>query len=161
MSVQGVSGGSQLWQRLPMRNVTAEVNKMFELRDADGSSGISSEEFGLSDDLFSAIDLDENGELSTEELEAELISRSRSDASFAPGILQELDADEDGLISQEESLLTEDVFSELDLDQDGYHSAREMRNAMVDQGRMALAAELYGTVSGLTDADTTTTEETT
>lgn len=128
MSVGAIGSGysqtSSLYSTQSTEDRPPTIEEMLTELDADGSGDLSLEETGLSDEQFSSLDVDGDGVLTQADHEA-LLSQMQSlfgggQAPPPPPMdLSELDADEDGAISEEESGLSSDEFSALDADGDG------------------------------------------
>ena len=139
-------------------------------KDADDDGSISAEEFGIGSDstdtkateLFSRIDSDGSGELSSEEVEAfeSMMAEQRTQGPGGPpppGMgggdpLAALDADEDGSVSAEEFGLEDataqmqQLFDAIDSDDDGALGSQEIQDFQAQM--MALQAQRYAEVAG-------------
>jgi len=115
--------------------------------DTDGDGVLSIEETDLSEELFAEIDSDGDGVLAQEEVETFMSENAPDAAGTAPppppsgvdseqaasDLLSSLDTNSDGVLSIEETDLSEELFAELDTDGDGYHSTEEIQAAMEDK----------------------------
>jgi len=138
------------------------AQSLVERRDADGDGLLSRDETGLKEDTFGGMDSDGDGLLSSDELSAHMkeqleqmssmmgplnmlmqsLKEGNSSGRIATSIVQEQDADGDGLLSLDETGMDEEIFGEVDADGDGYVSAEEL-SAGIEQ-----AAERIGAMDG-------------
>lgn len=133
-------------------------------RDSDDDGSISAEEFGIGSDstatqdakateLFSRIDSDGSGELSSEEVEAfeSMMAEQRTQGPGGGDPLATLDADEDGSVSAEEFGLEDataqmqQLFKAIDGDEDGSLSTEELKS--FQEQMQAMQAQHYAQVA--------------
>ncbi|QJB56089.1 EF-hand domain-containing protein [Pseudodesulfovibrio sp. zrk46] len=109
--------------------------------DADGDGLLSLGETPLDEDRFNSIDADGDGFISSEELSADAESRKEEmnlmgqltmqmagidPSQMAASIFDQDDADGDGLLTLDETPLSEEIFNSIDTDGDGSISAEEL-----------------------------------
>ncbi len=96
--------------------------------DADSDGVLTLEETALSQDMFNTADSDSDGYLTREELEAYMAAGpgQAPPAMDAASIMESDDEDGDGLLSIEETPLTEEMFATADSDGDGFISEDEL-----------------------------------
>ncbi len=113
-----------------------------EQDDADGDGLLSLEETPLDEDRFNSMDSDGDGFVSAEELSADAQERMDEMSAFmgqltmkmqgldtdelASSILEQDDADGDGVLSLDETPLDEETFNSIDADGDGSITAEEL-----------------------------------
>lgn len=99
------------------------VSRLMENTDADENGTLSNDEIGVSEGLFAQVDTDEDGELNTEELtENATVLR---DALGAKHLMENRDANQDGVLSADEIDIPTEIFDEVDTDGDGTISMSE------------------------------------
>lgn len=150
MSVSAISSGSGYWEELyglsSKRDPSAQdiAQKLFADLDSDESKGLSLEESGLEQSLFSAMDSDGNGMVSIAELEAALENSAMfarmqaglpqpppaNNHDFAQKLFDDLDTDGSQGLSLEESGLDQALFNALDSDGNGTVSISELETAL-------------------------------
>jgi Ca2+-binding EF-hand superfamily protein len=114
---------------------TVDVTEIMEQDDANSDGVLTLEETALSQELFSSADADGDGELSSEELEEMLASappppmggaEESDDDQDADSIMENDDANSDGVLTIDETPLTEEMFATADEDGDGELSSEEL-----------------------------------
>lgn len=142
-----------------MRNVEDEVSKIFGQDDSNEDGVLSIDETPLSEEMFSSIDSDGDGNITTEELQAdmetkqtELMRSFNAEACFfhmfrmqgmmgqqagreqtsqasdmVSNIFSKDDSNEDGVLSIDETPLSEEIFSSIDSDGDGNITMEELQ----------------------------------
>jgi Ca2+-binding EF-hand superfamily protein len=115
--------------------VLAEMDaaSILESEDADGSGTLAFEETTLTEEMFATADTDEDGELSEEEIEEYISSASgaagvQGSVMDAASIIKDEDEDGDGVLSIDETTLTEEMFAAADSDGDEYISSEELED---------------------------------
>lgn len=164
MNIQGIGSIYTGYQTMQMRGAGGppggfnppdiEASNIMEREDANLDGVITTDESQLSADMFSNADSDEDGQLTTEELEEMLAAKGPPGNSMQgmegmpdmggkgppppppPGsgfdvdrILEQEDQDGDGTISMEESSLSDEEFSVIDENQDGIITIDEIEKA--------------------------------
>lgn len=118
-------------------------------KDGDGNGTLSLTETGFDEKRFTGIDSDGDGQLSEEEVAADVEKRwqengqmmgglgmlmqgmpGKDGKDFASALISESDADGDGSLNSEESGLSSELFSALDTDGDGQITTEEINAAM-------------------------------
>jgi Ca2+-binding EF-hand superfamily protein len=130
----------------------AIVAKKLEQKDTDDSGGLTIDEVNLSEEAFAAEDADADGELNSDELIEYETSRYNAfypkQANTMQGfqmigkppfetdtkeltstIVKEMDADENGALSNSEIDISEEVFAEIDTDEDAELSSDELADS--------------------------------
>ncbi|ACN15202.1 conserved hypothetical protein [Desulforapulum autotrophicum HRM2] len=156
MNIQGIGQSFSAYQSTSTRS-SQEASGGFELPSADSIMGsdddngdgvLSLEETPMDENMFSDVDSDSDGLLSSQELE-DMLSNGPPPMmgggmggmmaggmggaeSGIQSILDAEDTDEDGSISEAESSLSSEIFSTLDTNQDGVISQDEMEAAQAD-----------------------------
>ena len=130
------------------------ISKLFSDLDADGSSGLSLEETGLSQSAFDAMDTNQDGSVSADELAAAMEKQRQAmsgsgqahkgehgggSGNMAQNLFSDLDTDGSSSLSRDETGLSQSVFDAMDTNQDGSVSADELAAAMEKQ-RQAMGA---------------------
>jgi hypothetical protein len=116
------------------------VAQILEL-DTDGDGALSVEESGVSSELFNQADSNGDGLVSEEELLAMMQSFRPSGpppeadpAEMAAGIIEENDANGDGVLTLEDGGIVEAILNAADEDEDGEVTEEELV-AMMEEGR--------------------------
>ncbi|MFP7674310.1 EF-hand domain-containing protein [Marivita sp. S0852] len=107
--------------------------EMFADLDADGNGVVSAEEFAAGVGLFGRADADGNGLLTAEEIAASNQDRAERRAAR---MIERLDTNSDGMLSQEEVTARRSpaqMFDRLDANDDGEVSAEEFADARMDR----------------------------
>jgi Ca2+-binding EF-hand superfamily protein len=112
--------------------------RMLERLDADGSGTISQNEFPGPDEVFARIDTNDDGHISQDEAVAMRSRRGQGGphrGRLDPGqrwqrMLERLDADNSGTISQDEFPGCDEVFARIDADGDGQITKEEAAKAV-------------------------------
>jgi len=165
MSISSTTSSSMMQQMMQMQQAqqpkppssTDLVSQIMEASDVDGSSSLSIEELGLSQEDFSSYDTDSNGSLSADELETTLSSKldamknqELTPQSFA-SFLSDLGVDVPPPPSQGKgpnaSQIASDVFSTKDSNEDGLMTIDEL----------GISSELFTSLD--TDQDGSITQE--
>ncbi|MFH2067280.1 MAG: hypothetical protein ABIK15_18920 [Pseudomonadota bacterium] len=111
--------------RPPLETDTEElISTLIEGMDADENGTLSSSEIDISEEAFAGIDSDEDAELSSDEL-----TNSGSilhDALHAQRLMEDHDENGDGVLTDDELDISTDVFGEIDTDSDGTLSRAEV-----------------------------------
>lgn len=147
-------------------------------RDADGNGLLSIDETGLKEDAFGGMDSDGDGLLSSDELSAYMkeqmeqtssmmgqlnmlmqsMGEGNSSGQIAKSIVQEQDADGDGLLSLDETGMDKEIFGEVDADGDGYVSAEEL-SAGIEQAAERVSAMGGGLAMNMPELEETSTDD--
>jgi hypothetical protein len=114
--------------------------------DTNGDEALSLEESGIEEELFSSMDSDSDGLLTSSEVLAYIESMKLdmtgaappSTASIAKDLIESLDTDEDGALSLEGSGASEEKFNAADTNEDGIVTQDELEAAM-QNGLIAMA----------------------
>ena len=165
MSISSTTSSSMMQQMMQMQQAqqpkppssTDLVSQIMEASDVDGSSSLSIEELGLSQEDFSSYDTDSNGSLSADELETTLSSKldamknqELTPQSFA-SFLSDLGVDVPPPPLQGKgpnaSQIASDVFSTKDSNEDGLMTIDEL----------GISSELFTSLD--TDQDGSITQE--
>jgi len=165
MSISSTTSSSMMQQMMQMQQAqqpkppssTDLVSQIMEASDVDGSSSLSIEELGLSQEDFSSYDTDSNGSLSADELETTLSSKldamknqELTPQSFA-SFLSDLGVDVPPPPSQGKgpnaSQIASDIFSTKDSNEDGLMTIDEL----------GISSELFTSLD--TDQDGSITQE--
>lgn len=165
MSISSTTSSSMMQQMMQMQQAqqpkppssTDLVSQIMEANDIDGSSSLSIEELGLSQEDFSSYDIDSDGSLSADELETTLSSKldamknqELTPQSFA-SFLSDLGVDVPPPPSQGKgpnaSQIASDVFSTKDSNEDGLMTIDEL----------GISSELFTSLD--TDQDGSITQE--
>ena len=165
MSISSTTSSSMMQQMMQMQQAqqpkppssTDLVSQIMEASDVDGSSSLSIEELGLSQEDFSSYDIDSNGSLSADELETTLSSKldamknqELTPQSFA-SFLSDLGVDVPPPPSQGKgpnaSQIASDIFSTKDSNEDGLMTIDEL----------GISSELFTSLD--TDQDGSITQE--
>lgn len=145
-SSEAVSQQQMLMRHLQqMRDPDQMSSKVIAKHDSDGDNLLSFEEIGFKEDHFAKADSDGDGLLSQEELSSDMQAHMQALANGSPRppmggdpkggknaeeitseIFDELDTNEDGYVSLEESLAGEEMFNKADSDGDGLLSEEEL-----------------------------------
>jgi len=135
---------------------------IIENEDADASGTLTIEETRLTEEMFADADTDSDGILTLEELEEMLAQGPPAGGMGGPGgmgggggmggepmsiesIFETEDTDGDGVISAEESALSDEMFSEIDTDQDGFLTAEEIQAGRENKKEQAEQTQAYST----------------
>jgi Ca2+-binding EF-hand superfamily protein len=120
------SQGMQGFQMFGMPPVESgySVSTIIEEKDADGNGTLSGSEIDISEDAFSAIDTDEDGELSSDELADS--GSILHDALHAQRLMEDHDENGDGVLTDDELDISTDVFGKIDTNGDGTLSRAEV-----------------------------------
>lgn len=152
MNIQGIGQSCSCYQPMQMRGAGSmsggfnppdiEASNILDREDANLDGVITADESLLSEDMFSNADSDEDGQLTTGELE-EMLLANGPPMNRMPGmggepppkgsgvdrILAQEDQDGDGTISWEESSLSDEKFSIIDENQDGIITVEEIEKS--------------------------------
>ncbi|MBU1341436.1 MAG: EF-hand domain-containing protein [Proteobacteria bacterium] len=134
-----------------------DVNKIMEKKDTNVDGVLSADETSMSENMFSTADADSDGLLSLEEFEDMLsngpppppppqqmggmgqmggmkpMGGMDNGAMDIDAVFEEEDTNEDGVISAEESSLSDNMFSRIDTNQDGQLSAEEVEQSLAQR----------------------------
>ncbi|MGB5867228.1 MAG: hypothetical protein WBG69_05060 [Arcobacteraceae bacterium] len=156
-SMQQMMQQMQQTQRPSPPSSTQIVSEVMDASDVDKSGSLSIEEIGLSQEDFSNYDSDQNGLLSTDELETSISSKldamknqeltPQSFASFLSDLGVEVPAPPSGGKGPNASQMASDIFSTKDSNQDGLMSIDEL----------GISSELFTSLD--TDQDGSITQE--
>ena len=171
MNIQGAGQYYAGYQPMQMRRAGGmsggfnpsdiDASKIIKNNDTNQDGVISADETKMSSDMFSHADADGDGQLTSNELEEMLangppmngMNRMGGMGGMGGGIdvttiLDQEDEDGDGTISQEESRLTDELFSSIDENQDGVLTAEEIEKGL--ENRNPQTGQMPGAQSGLT-----------
>ncbi|MBN2307718.1 MAG: EF-hand domain-containing protein [Candidatus Hydrogenedentes bacterium] len=151
MAIGAISGFSSQLGGVDMSQYAQKMaGRLLEYTDSDGDGALSIDEVGLSEDVFGEIDTDGDGVLSLEEIQADMASQaqpagppppprpesvdlSESAADMVARMIGDLDTDEDGALTIEESGFSEDLFEEIDADGNGLLDQEELETDLVSR----------------------------
>ena len=103
---------------------------MLAEKDANGDGGLDMEESGLSEELFTKLDIDADGLLTEADMPAPPMGGVGGGGGPAPtDLMAALDSDGDEQLTVEESGLSEEEFDTLDTNKDGLVSQAELEAA--------------------------------
>ncbi len=126
----------------PSMNLDEATERLIKDKDKDGNGTLSALEICISEEAFQKADANGDGELSSDELQAnaqligaELVAQSPQGPPPPPPdldsatkqLIQELDSDDNGTLNVDELGISEDVFDQADTNGDGELSSDELK----------------------------------
>ena len=147
MNIQGISQSYSIFQTLSTRNTAGtgagfnppvmDSSSLLEKEDANSDGVLTIDETQLTDEMFANADTDSDGQLTVDELEEMLangppappmmdMGGSGPSGMEASSILESEDANSDGVLTLDETRLTEEMFANADTDSDGELTEEEL-----------------------------------
>lgn len=113
-----------------------DMEAKFAEMDTDGNGSLSLEESGLSEEIFTKMDANGDGQLDENDRDAHMAQGppppppppGSGDQTDVSSLIESLDTNGDGVISEEESGLESELFGQIDSDGDGLLTQVEMEN---------------------------------
>jgi Ca2+-binding EF-hand superfamily protein len=122
----GLLDQSELESGLHELGKSRRAERMIQNRDVDGDGALSVDEMGISEEAFAKLDANEDGLLDQSELESGLPELGKT--IWAERMIQDKDADGDGVLSVDEMGIPEETFARLDANEDGLLDQSELES---------------------------------
>jgi Ca2+-binding EF-hand superfamily protein len=122
----GLDDQPKLESNLRELTIVPITQRIIQDKDADGDGALSVDEMGISEEAFAKLDANEDGLLDQSELESGLPELGKT--IWAERMIQDKDADGDGVLSVDEMGIPEETFARLDANEDGLLDQSELES---------------------------------